>query len=60
MIERPLNEFPFRFEQMFSEKFRTPQGAHSQWPTAAPNQTVPYGTDSLFTVFQALRARLLS
>jgi small subunit ribosomal protein S15 len=32
----------------------------SKWPTAIRNQTVPYGTHSLCTVFQALRARLLS
>jgi hypothetical protein len=59
MIERPLNEFPHKVQQMFSE-IQNARGCAAEWSVAAPNQTVPYGTDSFFALFQALRARLPS
>jgi hypothetical protein len=60
MIERPLNEFPSKFGQMFSEIQNTAGRAVRMADRSAKYQTVPYWTDSFFTVFQALRARLPS
>jgi len=60
MIERPLNEFPSKSVQMFPELQNIAGRAVRIADRSAEYQTVPYGTDSLFTVFQALRARLPS
>ena len=60
MIERPPNEFSSKSEPRLSELQNTAGRALRMADRSAEYQTVPYGTDSLFTIFQALRARLPS
>jgi hypothetical protein len=57
MIERPLNEFSSKSEPRLPELQNTAGCPVRIADRSAEYQTVPYWTDSLFTVFQALRAR---